>query len=43
MTEKTISQLEAEHYTHIECRCQNPACRNWIGYPFKLISERRRA
>jgi hypothetical protein len=41
MTDKTISQLEGERYTHIECECRNPACRNSVWYPFKLIRQER--
>jgi hypothetical protein len=41
MADKTISQLEAERFTHIECECRNPACRNNVWYPFKLIREER--
>lgn len=38
---RTISQLEAEHYTAILCECRNPACRNRVGYPFKMIRKDR--
>jgi hypothetical protein len=41
MPDKTISQLEGEHYTHIECECRNPACRNWVAVPFKMIRDQR--
>jgi hypothetical protein len=37
MADKTISELEAEHYTAILCECRDPACRNRVAYPFKLI------
>ena len=37
MPEKTISQLEAERYESVLITCKNPACRNCVGYPFKLM------
>jgi hypothetical protein len=41
MTEKTISQLEGKGYTHIECECRDPSCRNCVWYPLKLIRQER--
>jgi hypothetical protein len=41
MPDKTISQLEGEGYTHIECEYRNPACRDNVWYPFKLIRQER--
>lgn len=39
MTIKTISQLEAEGYTHIECGCDQ--CRVTVQMPFMMIRKRR--
>jgi hypothetical protein len=41
MPDKTISQLEGERYTHIECECRNVNCRNWMAVPFKMIRARQ--
>ena len=37
MAEKTISQLEDERYVSVLITCNNGACRNCVGYPFKLM------
>ncbi|SDD96111.1 hypothetical protein SAMN05216337_1017165 [Bradyrhizobium brasilense] len=39
MPDKTISMLEVERYTHIECRCRS--CRNWVAVPFDMIRRQR--
>jgi len=41
MSDETISQLEGERYTHIECACRNGACRNWMAVPFKMVRARQ--
>lgn len=36
---KTVSQLEAEGYTHIECWCES--CRITVQVPFAMIRKSR--
>ena len=39
MPDPTISMLEVERYTHIECRCRQ--CRHWVAVPFDMIRRQR--